>query len=83
MIKAIAVSIDGTRKVRPSIGDQVLVHDGKRVIVQHGPEAHTITGNAAYTMVTGTKLEIEAELKRLKLTTADEYVKPVAVETKL
>ena len=45
----------------------VLVHDGKHIIVRHGPESVTGTGNPALVMVCGSEKEIDAEIKRLGL----------------
>lgn len=75
-----AVAIDlkiAARQITPTIGKEVLVHDGKRVIARHGPECHTGCGNPAFVMVTGTREEIDAEIARLKLTSDD--VKPAAL----
>lgn len=60
------------RQLKPSVGKEVLIHDGKQIIARHGPEATTGCGNPAYTMITGTKAEIDAEVARLKLKTLDD-----------
>ena len=54
----------------------VLVHDGKHIIVRHGPESVTGTGNPALVMVCGSEKEIDAEIKRLGLAPADSAVSP-------
>jgi len=74
MLTAIAsklVNGKPVRECRPATGAEVLVHDGKRVIVRHGPESHTGTGNPAFTMVTRSPKEIDAEIARLGLVSAD------------
>ena len=58
------------RKIRLSEWEgrqHVLVHDGKHIIVRHGPESVTGTGNPALVMVCGSEKEIDAEIKRLGL----------------
>jgi len=71
MLTAVATlnSKSSTRDCKPAVGKEVLVHDGKRIIVRHGPECFTGCGNPAFTMITGTREEIDAEIARLKLTT--------------
>lgn len=70
-ITAVAAPITGKpiKFLLPAKDMELLVHDGKSVIVRHGAEAHTGSGNTLYTMITGTKIEIEAEIASLKLTT--------------
>ena len=52
-----------------------LVHDGKKIIVYHNNKSTTGTGNISYKMVVGTRLEIDAEIKRLGLVSIEK--KPV------
>lgn len=59
------------RECRPAVRAEVLVHDGKHLVVRHGPEAHTGTGNPNFTMVTGSPKEIDAEISRLDLVSVD------------
>lgn len=80
-----AVPIDTTispvaRQLKPALGKEVLVHDGKQIIARHGPESITGCGNPAYVMVTGTRAEVDAEVARLKLTTADAVAEARTVE---
>lgn len=51
----------------------VLVHDGKRIVVRHGPKAITGTGESNLVMVCGTEAEIDAEVKRLGLVEGDDF----------
>jgi len=83
-IAAIAAPKTGkpVKHMQPTKGEECLVHDGKRIIVRHGPEAVTGCGNPAYTMLTGTKKELDAEVARLGLVAghdAVELCKAVAV----
>ena len=60
-----------------------LVHDGKYIVVLHGPEAITGTGNSKHTMLCGTESELRAEIKRLGLISSDDdTVKTATVEPK-
>ena len=60
-----------------------LVHDGKCIVVLHGPEAITGTGNSKHTMLCGTESELRAEIKRLGLISSeDEPVETATVEPK-
>jgi hypothetical protein len=53
-------------------GHWTLVHDGKHIIVFHGPEAATGTGNPAHKMLCGDEKELRDEIKRLGLSWPDE-----------
>jgi hypothetical protein len=46
---------------------ELLVHDGKRIVVRHGPGQTTGCGDPACTMLKGTKAEIDALKTRLGL----------------
>ena len=60
-----------------------LVHDGKYIVVLHGPEAITGTGNSKHTMLCGTESELRAKVKRLGLISSDDdTVKTATVEPK-
>lgn len=76
MLTAVATlnSKSSTRDCKPAVGKEVLVHDGKRIIVRHGPECFTGCGNPAFVMITGTAKEIDAEVARLRLTSGDAAV---------
>jgi len=68
MLKEItANAITGRKLVRPVVGEETLVHDGKQIIGRHGPESVTASGNPAIKILVGTKLEIDDEIKRLGL----------------
>jgi len=69
MLTAVATlnSKSSTRDCKPAAGKEVLVHDGKTIIVRHGPECFTGCGNPAFVMITGTKAEIDAEIANLGL----------------
>jgi len=60
-------------ELRPETGKQVLVYNttNKHIIVIHGPESITGTGNEDHIMITGTEKEIEEEKKRLGLVVVD------------
>ena len=49
-------------------GHWTLVHDGKHIVVLHGPESVTGTGNPAHKMFCGDEKELRDEIKRLGLT---------------
>jgi len=60
-----------------------LVHDGKYIVVLHGPEAITGTGNSKHTMLCGTESELRAKVKRLGLISPeDEPVETATIEPK-
>lgn len=62
-----AVKSACVKQSKDAPGGCVLVHDGKQIIVEHGPEDQTICGNPAYKMMCGSKEEIAAEKKKLNL----------------
>lgn len=70
-----------TKDYQPLSREFLLVHDGKRVLAKHGPDAMTGSGNPDAVFVVGTKLQIEAEIARLGLKT-DEGAIVEAMENK-
>ena len=78
-ISAKTLSISGlapkqVRECKPDPGKHVLIHDGKKIIVRHGPEAHTGCGNPDYEMITGTPEEIDNEVAKLGLKTQEQVM---------
>jgi len=75
-ILAVAAPITSklVKHLQPKEGEECLVHDGKRIIVRHGPEAVTGCGNPAYTMLCGTPKELDAEVARRGLVAGQDAV---------
>jgi len=75
-IAAIAAPKTGkpVKHMQPAKGEECLVHDGKRIIVRHGPEAVTGCGNSAYTMLCGTPKELDVEVARVGLVAGHDAV---------
>ena len=77
MLQSIASKAFTDIKEHPRLSkdQEVMAHDGKQIVVRHGPEATTGTGNKDYVMVMGTKDEIENEIAKLGLKPPDGQVK--------
>lgn len=72
-LATISASLTPTRRQAERLDkakdEHVLIHDGKRIVVTHGPEATTGCGNPKLIVVIGSRGEIDEEIKRLGLTT--------------
>ena len=72
-VKAKYAKVDYKESSWAGPGKWTLVHDGKTIIVRHGPlnkagrPISTACGNPLYTMLCGTEEEVSAEIKRLGL----------------